>query len=51
MTIMTRAKDPDEECKICDTIRKEYGGFGPPHRATAYCRSGKRNHCSCDSCF
>lgn len=26
-------------------------GFAPQHEAGRYCRSGRRNHCTCDSCF
>lgn len=25
--------------------------FAPYHNASDMCRSGKRNHCSCDACF
>lgn len=25
--------------------------FAPAHRASAGCRSGRRNHCTCDTCF
>lgn len=25
--------------------------FAPAHTATSHCRSGKRNHCTCDGCF
>lgn len=25
--------------------------FGPSHRASDRCLSGRRNHCSCDTCF
>lgn len=27
------------------------GGFGPSHRVSGYCQSGKRPHCTCDMCF
>lgn len=26
-------------------------GFQPSHKASPYCRSGRRNHCTCDTCF
>jgi len=26
-------------------------GFQPGHTASRYCRSGRRNHCTCDLCF
>lgn len=26
-------------------------GFQPGHRASNYCRSGQRPHCTCDTCF
>lgn len=25
--------------------------FAPPHKASRSCESGKRAHCTCDSCF
>lgn len=25
--------------------------FGPNHKASERCRSGKRDHCTCDTCF
>lgn len=27
------------------------GSFAPPHTAMSSCRSGGRNHCTCDTCF
>jgi len=27
------------------------GGMAPSHRASARCESGKRPHCTCDTCF
>jgi len=38
-----------EGCKACAAIGK--GGFGPPHDASDSCESGKREHCTCDTCF
>jgi hypothetical protein len=40
----------------CPTCAPAYAhptlsAFMPQHRAGAYCRSGKRNHCTCDGCF
>ena len=48
-----QAKARQEEianCKYCQEI-KASGGFGPPHFASPNCQSGRRNHCSCDTCF
>jgi len=39
------------ECSLCVRIRDEHKGFGPNHRASSMCESGKREHCSCDLCF
>ena len=43
-----RHKLPPGECKYCDG---EKGTFHPPHDAADRCESGKRTHCSCDTCF
>ncbi len=37
-------------CKFCEEI-KANDGFGPYHDAGNGCESGKRDHCTCDSCF
>ena len=44
------AKPEVPGCRACAIISIE-GGFGPPHNASQRCKSGKRNHCSCDTCF
>jgi hypothetical protein len=36
------------KCKSCDG---ETNDFHPPHDASNRCESGKRSHCSCDTCF
>lgn len=42
--------DPGE-CPFCDRMR-EYGvTFHPDHDASSSCQSGKREHCTCDTCF
>lgn len=46
--------DPD-----CDICKREFGtevdprpgAFAPAHEASSSCRSGRRNHCTCDTCF
>jgi hypothetical protein len=43
-----RHKLPTGECAFCDG---EKGDFHPPHDASPHCESGKRSHCSCDTCF
>lgn len=35
----------EAKCPTCDM------GEGPPHFASQACESGRRNHCSCDTCF
>lgn len=39
-----------EGCSFCEEI-KQNGGFGPSHDASNGCESGKRDHCTCDTCF
>lgn len=34
-------------CTTCES----YKGMGPAHDASRNCASGKRSHCSCDTCF
>jgi len=40
-------------CSFCDHMRADWGpgGFFPSHTAMRGCESGKRNHCTCDTCF
>lgn len=35
-------------CSLCTTPSR---GPKPPHRASERCESGKRSHCTCDTCF
>jgi len=35
-------------CKTCDDPTYE---MGPDHTASQNCESGKRPHCTCDTCF
>lgn len=42
---------PPGECIYCDDQRKGNTTFHPSHDASHRCESGKRNHCSCDTCF
>ncbi len=39
----------EEGCPSC--AREVKGGFFPPHDASSRCESGKRSHCTCDTCF
>jgi hypothetical protein len=39
----------DGTCKTCEALAK--GEMCPPHDASPRCESGKRNHCTCDTCF
>lgn len=50
------AGDLDPNCVMCQ--REFYADerlpidvFAPRHKANQWCRSGKRNHCTCDGCF
>lgn len=36
------------ECKYCQENRNT---MEPSHFASDRCESGKRNHCTCDTCF
>ncbi len=40
----------EKDCVECADIKKQ-GGFGPPHKPSTYCESGKKPHCTCDACF
>ena len=43
-----QARDHEREnCSFC----QQHGTDGPPHFASSRCESGRRNHCSCDTCF
>ena len=46
-----RHKAPPGECAYCDAERASGNSFHPPHDARPDCRSGRHNHCSCDTCF
>ena len=43
------------DCDYCKSlVERGYdpvGGFFPDHQAMRGCRSGGRNHCTCDGCF
>lgn len=38
-------------CKACDEARDRGDKMMPPHHASSRCESGKRPHCTCDTCF
>ena len=38
-----------EDCSYCNEHKP--GDMMPPHDASARCESGKRTHCTCDTCF
>lgn len=38
-------------CILCAPFFKNPDAMGPRHNASDGCESGKRNHCSCDTCF
>lgn len=42
------------DCDYCQRIaegRDPVKGFFPDHDAMGGCRSGRRDHCTCDGCF
>lgn len=45
---LRRQKLAAGECSYCD---RETSDFHPPHDASPNCESGKRSHCSCETCF
>lgn len=40
---------PIGECPYCDAHRDD--NMMPSHTASQGCERGKRNHCTCDTCF
>lgn len=38
-------------CEYCRREQDRGSTFFPSHRASARCRSGGRQHCTCDTCF
>lgn len=46
-----RHKIEPGQCEYCDREREADCDFHPSHDASDRCQSGKRPHCSCDSCF
>lgn len=40
-----------EGCKGCEIFFDNPDAFAPRHKASDRCRSGKRSHCTCDTCF
>lgn len=39
------------QCAYCDREREADSTFHPSHDASDRCESGKRAHCTCDTCF
>ena len=51
---MEKAGFLDPNCKGCEeryTAPVPYAVFAPSHKPSDNCKSGKRPHCSCDTCF
>ncbi len=44
-----RRRRPFGECPYCDKFGDE--PMMPRHTASELCESGKRPHCTCDTCF
>jgi hypothetical protein len=52
MTInIDNGKAPEGECVYCDAERAAGNRYHPRHNAKDTCQSGKRNHCTCDTCY
>lgn len=49
--IPDRHRAPEGDCRICDGWRRENIEFHPDHYAMPTCRSGRRPHCTCRTCF
>lgn len=43
----------DPNCPSCREFYEHptLSPFAPSHKANPHCRSGGRNHCTCDGCF
>lgn len=39
------------DCQTCCRYAESSMGFFPSHEAMKSCRSGRRDHCTCDGCF
>jgi len=46
-----RRMAPRGECPACDRERAFGNLHFPAHAASTNCRSGSRNHCTCDACW
>jgi hypothetical protein len=46
-----RHKAPEGECAYCDAERAKNNEYHPHHDASPRCESGKRPHCTCDTCW
>lgn len=42
---------PSGECSMCDRFRTGDDPMMPHHEASDRCQSGKRSHCTCDTCY
>jgi hypothetical protein len=38
-------------CRYCESEREAGNTFFPSHVPSRGCRSGRRPHCTCDTCF
>lgn len=46
-----RKKAPVGECAYCDSERAAGNEHHPSHDASPRCESGRRPHCTCDTCW
>jgi len=40
-----------EDCKYCQECKEKGDTAMPPHNASINCQSGKKDHCTCDTCY
>lgn len=47
----TQRRQIDLDCSFCKEQMNNNNNFFPPHDPSPGCESGKREHCTCDTCF
>lgn len=48
---LRRHKAPPGTCKFCDEMSKYHIVHHPSHDPSKRCESGRRTHCTCDTCW
>jgi hypothetical protein len=49
--LLVAAKARQDEIANCAYCQANKGQMHPPHFASPFCESGRRNHCSCEVCW